>query len=115
MRGVLGFCCATSSTIKITDNNVNYFVYGYYGRKVEVTCTDGFVFTGKVGWFEEDMGEPENEEEYADWVGLGIAFNDVTDSEGNTATGTGVELTQIDFIKFLERANTEEEIKKLFA
>ena len=92
--------------IKITYENADDLVYGYFGRLVEVHCVNGFVFTGKVGWYVEDMGEDDN--------GLGIRFSDVSDADGNTMTGYGVEIPLIDIITPLERANTEEEILKLF-
>jgi hypothetical protein len=92
--------------IKVNHANSDSIVYGYYGRRVEVRCTNGLVFTGKVGWYVEDMGEDDNE-----W---GISFDDVTDSAGNTLSGYDVEIPHIELIIPLERANTEEEIKKLF-
>ena len=98
--------------IKITYENVNDLVYGYYGRFVEVHCTDGIVFTGKVGWFAEDMGV---DEENLDAIGLGISFDDVIDTQGNTMPGYAVEIPHIDYVTPLERANTEEEKLKLFS
>ena len=97
--------------IKITYENVSDLVYGYYGRRVEVRCTDGLVFTGKVGWFAEDMGI---DEENLDVIGLGVSFDDVTDTQGDTLPGYDVEIPQIESVTPLERANTEEEKLKLF-
>jgi hypothetical protein len=92
--------------IKLTYDNADDLVYGHYGRRVEVICTNGTVFTGKVGWYAEDMGEDENE-----W---GVCFDDVTDSAGKTLSGYCVEIPHIESVTPLERANTEEEIKRLF-
>ena len=102
---------SVQEAIKITNETINDLVYNYYGRLVEVRCTDGLIFTGKVGWFAEDMCLNEDDDEM---MGFGVNFDDVTDGNGNTLEGLAVEMSHFDYVTPLERANTEEEKLKLF-
>jgi hypothetical protein len=96
----------TLEALKITQENVSDFIYRFYGCRVDVTCVNGAIFTAKVGWFAEDMGEDDNE--------LGVCFDDATDVDGNTIPGYCMEISLILSVTPLENENTEEKLKILF-
>jgi hypothetical protein len=77
------------------------FINKYYGRRVEVTCKDGDIFSGRLGWLDE--GEE-----------FGFSFHDVEMANGKKESEFIVPMSQIKSFVSLEEENTEEERKELF-
>ena len=79
---------------KIINSELEDFMEKYHGRRIEVTCTDGSVFTGKVDW--DDEGDE-----------FGISFDDVRIMNGPTISGWDVPLSLIKSFVPLENQNAE--------